>query len=123
MFQIRNRQEQISASPEKFCLELEALSHMRLALAILSVTLAGSAWGQMLQDMGPPQHRLVHRQLVVLRVNPLGLLYDGRFSYRFRLYQSDSTALRDNFVGIGLAPGASPAFARIGAYAEVQPAS
>ncbi len=96
---------------------------MRLAIAVLMATVAAPALGQMLQTMTPPQHRLVHRQLVVLRVNPLGLLYDGRFMYRFRLYASEKTALRDNFVGVGVAPGLSPAFARAGVYVELQPAS
>lgn len=92
-----------------------------LLAAVLLVSSAASA--QLLQDRGPPKHRIVHRNTLALRVNPLGLLYEGRFIYRFRLYQSDSPVLRDNFVGIGLSPGASPAFARIGIYAEVAPAS
>ena len=96
---------------------------MRLAIAVLLAVVAADASAQMLADMGPPQHRLVHRQILVIRVNPLGLLYDGRFMYRFRLYASESKALRDNFFGIGLAPGASPAFARGGLYVELQPAS
>ncbi|MBL8955311.1 MAG: hypothetical protein JNK82_31345 [Myxococcaceae bacterium] len=96
---------------------------MRLLLVLVFVTVGSAAHAQMLQDMTPPQHRLVHRQVLVLRVNPLGLLYDGRFMYRFRLYGSDRPALRDNFIGVGIAPGASPAFGRIGAYVEFQPAS
>jgi len=96
---------------------------MRLGFALLAVSVATAAHAQMLQNMTPPKHRLVHRQILVLRVNPLGLLYDGRFMYRFRLYESDSPALRDNFVGIGVAPGLSPAFARAGVYVELQPAS
>lgn len=90
------------------------------AAAFLTSTVASA---QMLQDRSPPQHRIVHRNTLALRVNPLGLLYEGRFVYRFRLYPSDSATLRDNFVGIGLAPGASPAFARLGLYVEVAPAS
>ena len=77
----------------------------------------------MLSDRGPPLHRFVHRNTVAIRVNPLGLIYEGRFAYRQRLYESQSTALRDNFLGIGIAPGASPAFARIGVLVEVQPAT
>lgn len=96
---------------------------MRPAIAVLCAVVAADASAQMLQNMTPPQHRLVHRQILVTRVNPLGLLYDGRFMYRFRLYESERPALRDNFIGIGIAPGASPAFARGGLYVEVQPAS
>lgn len=94
-----------------------------LAAVAVAALLSSSANAQMLIDRGPPKHRLVHRNTVALRYNPLGLLYEGRFMYRLRLYPSDSPTLRDNFVGIGLAPGASPAFARLGLYAEVAPAS
>jgi hypothetical protein len=75
----------------------------------------------MLQDQAPPQHRIVHKNTFALRYNPLGLIYDGKFSYRYRLYESDSKALRDNFIGIGVAPIASPAFVRIGPYLEFNP--
>jgi|GEM_PF-5982523 len=86
-----------------------------LRLSMFVVVLAASvAPAQMLNDQGPPLHRIVHKNTFALRYNPLGLLYDGRFSYRLRLYQSDSKALRDNFIGIGLAPTASPAFVRAG---------
>lgn len=95
-------------------------SFVRSLLVIVALSpLAARA--QMLNDQGPPQHRLVHRNTFALRVNPLGLLYDGRFMYRFRLYASESKALRDNFLGIGLAPTASPAFVRVGPYVEFNP--
>jgi hypothetical protein len=90
-------------------------------LAMLIVLLAGGARAQTLQDGPPPQHRLVYRNSVFLRVNPLGLIDEARISYRARLFRSESPALRDNFVGVGLAPGASPAFGRLGVLVEVQP--
>ncbi|MEN9798369.1 MAG: hypothetical protein RL653_2065 [Pseudomonadota bacterium] len=91
--------------------------------SVLLLTLLGAlpASAQLLQDRGPPPQRFVHRSTVALRYNPLGLLYDGRFSYRFRLYESSSVALRDNFVGFGLAPTASPAFLKVGPYVEFNP--
>lgn len=89
-----------------------------LGLAVLLSTVASA---QMLNDTAPPQHRLVHKNLIAVRVNPLGLLYDGRFAYRFRLYSSESKVLRDNFLGVGIAPTASPAFVRIGPYVEFNP--
>lgn len=88
-----------------------------LAVAVLAVP----ARAQMLNDQAPPQHRIVHKNTFALRYNPLGLLYDGRFSYRLRLYETDSKALRDNFIGVGIAPTASPAFVRIGPYVEFNP--
>lgn len=96
---------------------------MRLRWLTLVLLCSTPSLAQMLSDRAPPLHRLVHRQTLAIRVNPLGLIYDGRFAYRQRLYFSESTALRDNFVGLGLAPGASPAFGRIGALLEVQPAT
>lgn len=95
---------------------------MRL-LVVLLLLAAGPASAQMLQDRAPPPQRLVHRNTLALRYNPLGLLYDGRFSYRFRLYESASVALRDNFVGFGVAPTASPAFVKVGPWVEFNPLS
>lgn len=95
---------------------------MALRTALLSVVLGSSiASAQMLTEQGPPQHRIVHKNTLALRVNPLGLIYDGRFAYRLRLYQSDSKVLRDNYLGIGIAPNASPAFVGIGPYLEFSP--
>jgi hypothetical protein len=89
--------------------------------ALLTLLLSTAATAQTLQYQTPPLHRVVHRNTFALRVNPLGLLYEGRFMYRLRLYESDSLALRDNFIGVGFTPIASPAFIRAGAYVEVQP--
>lgn len=91
------------------------------AVSAVVLAWAATASGQTLQYQTPPLHRIIHRNTFALRVNPLGLLYEGRFAYRLRLYESDSMALRDNFIGIGLTPVASPAFIRAGAYVEVQP--
>lgn len=95
---------------------------MPVRIVLLAALISSSvASAQMLADQAPPQHRIVHRNTFALRYNPLGLLYDGRFSYRFRLYQSDSKSLRDNFIGVGIAPTMSPAFLRVGPYVEFNP--
>lgn len=97
---------------------------MRSRLWVLAVVLSSTvASAQMLNDQGPPQWRIVHKNTFALRYNPLGLLYDGRFSLRYRLYESESAAFRDNFVGLGIAPTASPAFVRIGPFIEFNPLS
>jgi hypothetical protein len=98
------------------------LSWRAVAAAIILLQ-TSIARAQMLAERGPPQHRIVHKNTFAIRYNPLGLLYDGRFSYRYRLYESTSKALRDNFIGVGIAPTASPAFLRIGPYVEFHPAS
>ncbi len=91
------------------------------ACCALLVLASLPAVAQMWNDSAPPQHRLVHKNTLAFRVNPLGLLYDGRFSYRLRLYESESKVLRDNFIGVGVAPTMSPAFLRIGPYVEFNP--
>jgi hypothetical protein len=78
---------------------------------------------QALANRAPPDHRIVHRSVLALRGNPSGLNYDGRLGYRLRLHDSDTVALRDNFVGGGAALALTPAFVRIGPYVEVAPAS
>lgn len=68
-----------------------------------------------------PEVQLYYRSLTAARVNPLGLFELFDLSLRGRFYESDSDALRQNFAGIGLTAGLSPAFGRIGVLAEVQP--
>lgn len=99
-----------------------SLSALVPALAALLVA-APPARAQGYRDGGPPKHRIVYKDLTLVRVNPLGLITDARLSYRYRLYEHPSLALRDNFVSVGLAPTLSAAFARIGPIVEVQPAS
>jgi hypothetical protein len=103
----------------RVCGETRRMS-VRIVLAAAAL-MSSAATAQMLNDQGPPQHRVVHRNTFALRYNPLGLLYDGRFMYRLRLYQAESKVLRDNYVGIGVAPTFSPAFMRIGPYVEFNP--
>jgi hypothetical protein len=93
-------------------------------LAVLAILLVSApAQAQTLTSRAPPPHRLIHRSLVALRANPVGLIYDGRLGYRLRLYDSESLALRDNYAGGGLAATVSPAFVRVGPYVEFAPAS
>jgi hypothetical protein len=42
----------------------------------------------------PAQHRLYYNNLLALRYNPLGAFEEFRFSYRYRLIDSDSRLLR-----------------------------
>ncbi|MCI0573303.1 MAG: hypothetical protein L0Y66_21360 [Myxococcaceae bacterium] len=110
-----------SAAPRSSSIRPEPRFVLRaLLLTVLTASLGG-AQAQTLQDGPPPQHRLVYRNALFVRVNPVGLIDDARITYRFRLYPSESLALRDNFIGIGLAPSASPAFGRVGVLAEFQP--
>lgn len=99
----------------------------------LSLALLPSGWAQRLPESGPksrseiradrtrPLHRINSTHSVVARANPVGLAYFGRLSYQLRLFESDSPVLKDNFIGVGVAPAVTPAYARIGALVEVQP--
>ncbi len=96
---------------------------MRPSVLFFAALLSTSALAQAYVDGPPPLHRIVYRNTLAGRINPLGASYDGRLMYRFRLFESSSLALRDNFIGAGLAITASPAFVNVGPYIEFQPLS
>ncbi|MDP3276840.1 MAG: hypothetical protein Q8Q09_16690 [Deltaproteobacteria bacterium] len=62
-----------------------------------------------------------YRSVTALRLNPLGLYSEIRASYRSRLYQDLATLFRESFVAITPVATISPAWARVGAIAEIQP--
>lgn len=97
------------------------MRHSRGGVLSLVLLLSGVSHAQMLNDRAPPQHRITFKNLTALRYNPLGFLDDARFMYRSRLYESESKALRDNFLGVGLAPTLSPAMLKLGPYVEFNP--
>lgn len=98
-----------------------ALLYSAAAFALALYLAPSIADAQMYRDGPPPRHRVVYRDLTAFRANPLGLISDARFLYRYRLYESDSLALRDNFISVGLAPVLSAGYARAGVQAEFQP--
>lgn len=62
-----------------------------------------------------------YRAVTAARLNPLGLFADLRFSYRSRLYQNLDPIFRDSFVAFSPSVVVSPAWGRVGAFAEIQP--
>ena len=70
-----------------------------------------------------PSDRFTYDTLIGARLNPLGLEVAYNLAYRHRLYASDSLALRDNAVSVGISPTVSPANARMGGFIEVKPLS
>lgn len=70
-----------------------------------------------------PPWRVLYRNLLVARYNPIGLLDEGAVLLRARIYQAEAAALRDNFIGFGPTFAASPAFVRGGGLLELQPLS
>ncbi|NLY94190.1 MAG: hypothetical protein GXY23_09180, partial [Myxococcales bacterium] len=69
----------------------------------------------------PAKHRIVYNANVAARVNPLGLFLFGDVMIAERLFRSRDVLLAQNHFAVGLAPQLSPAFARIGLKAELQP--
>jgi hypothetical protein len=66
---------------------------------------------------------LFYRATVALRLNPLGLFFDGRVGYRMRLFNAPDrhVLLRNTYAALGVSVVASPAFVRPGIALEVQP--
>ncbi|MET0401661.1 MAG: hypothetical protein ABW123_04620, partial [Cystobacter sp.] len=62
-----------------------------------------------------------YRVGVAARANPTGLFTNLSFQLRYRLYESDSPLLKDNFVSVGPVAFVSPAILRGGIGVEFQP--
>lgn len=94
-----------------------------IGLAVLLVWGALSTSRVEAQVDPQPEFSLAYTNLTAARINPLGLLNFTTVSGRLRLFESESDAFKQNYVGFGLVSGLSPAFGRIGALVEVQPMS
>ena len=73
----------------------------------------------------PPiaQHRIVYESTLGARINPIGIEEQLVLGLRERLFESDSLALRDNYVSVALTPTLSPAVTRFGGQIELKPLS
>jgi hypothetical protein len=92
----------------------------------LLVTLVQTAEGATSPPAEAPEQRVVINNLLVLRLNPVGLEYQMRIGYQRRLAELDNSEgrlFRDRFVFFGLAPKLNPAFIKIGPSVEIQPLS
>ena len=67
-----------------------------------------------------PRDRLYYTNATFIRANPLGLIDVFRLGWRRRLSTSDSVFLQDTYTFIGPSALITPAYARIGGYAEAQ---
>lgn len=67
-----------------------------------------------------PAHRLHYNNATFARINPLGLVDQFRVGWRARLSSRDSTLLRDTYSFVGANVIATPAYSRLGLYAEAQ---
>lgn len=67
------------------------------------------------------RHRLVYSNLLVLRVNPLGLEDRLMIGYNYRLYKKTGKLFRDAYIGVAFTPTVSPSIARIGGQIDIAP--
>ncbi len=104
-------------------------SSLVCGLLAAGLLLASSALAQSPPPAKPlpplaPANRLVLNNLVVLRLNPVGLEDQIRFGIQHRLSEEGDRPLwRDAFLFAGIAPRINPAFIKIGPSVEIQPLS
>ncbi len=70
-----------------------------------------------------PRHRLVYRNIVAGRANPVGFVDEITVGYRYQLVARDTPLFRDSFVLAGAHAFVTPAFTRVGPVVEIQPAA
>jgi hypothetical protein len=70
-----------------------------------------------------PRHRIIYRNLLAARANPVGLVDEITVGYRYQLVQRDTELFRDSFLLAGAHAFVTPAFVRVGPVVEVQPAA
>jgi hypothetical protein len=68
-----------------------------------------------------PRLHTFYRVGIAARANPTGLFTNLTFQVRYRLYESESPMLKDNYIGLGPVAFVSPAVARGGLGVEFQP--
>jgi hypothetical protein len=68
-----------------------------------------------------PRHRIVYRNLVAGRANPVGFVDEITVGYRYQLVARDTPLFRDTFLLAGAHAFVTPAFVRVGPVVELQP--
>jgi hypothetical protein len=69
----------------------------------------------------PPKHRIVYSNLLVARLNPLGVEDRLSIGYQYRLYDKPGKLFDGSYLGVSFDPVVSPAMTRIGPTLTVQP--
>lgn len=93
-----------------------------LCLCLL-IACAGTAQAQTVQA---PEHRLVLSNILILRLNPVGMANQIRFGYQRRLFdatQRKSRLFLDTFLFLGISPRINPTSINLGPSIEIQPLS
>lgn len=102
---------------------MRARSALLFSAAASFVLLASALAAAQPEPPPPPKVRVFYRDVLAVRVNPLGLINDTRLSVRRRLFEPSGALTRETFVGVGTSLVLSPAWARFGPFIEVQPLS
>ena len=95
----------------------------RALVAAAVFLLLPTAAARAAEDQPPAiaRHRIVYEEALGVRINPIGVEDQHLLSFRERLYEHASLALRENYLGIGLSPTLAPAVSRFGGHVEVRP--
>lgn len=70
---------------------------------------------------GLQRHRFVYKNLTALRYNPLGLVNEFTFGYRYQLVDKNTTLFKESFIALKAHTFLNPAFGRVGPMLEFQP--
>lgn len=68
-----------------------------------------------------PKHRLVYKNLLAARYNPLGLVNENAIGWAMRLYDRRGTLWEPAYLGLKLHTYVSPAYGRVGPQLEFSP--
>ncbi|MBW2461717.1 MAG: hypothetical protein JRH11_08720, partial [Deltaproteobacteria bacterium] len=100
----------------------KSLQRFVVPLVILVTGFSVCPGNALAQELAPqPELSVYYNNITAGRFNPLGFVDFFDATARLRLFESDSDALTQNYVGLGVAGGASPAWARVGVLAILQP--
>ncbi len=81
----------------------------------------GEASAEEEEYVPPPKGRIWYSNATYMRVNPLGLINSHRVGLRRRISKKSGILFNDTHALIGASALVTPAWARVGGYAEVQP--
>jgi hypothetical protein len=92
-----------------------------VVVVVLVVLGPGVGRAQLGTAVNVARHRLRYRSLTAAQGNPLGLQSDLMLGYRYRLWDRPGVLYRDSFAGAMAIARLNPAYARLGAGAELRP--
>lgn len=98
-------------------------SAVGLALILVAPSLEAEDGEAASEEDVRPRHRISYSNLLLVRLNPLGLEDWIDVGYRYRLYDHTSAVFRDNHASLAFTPTVSPGVARIGGTGEIRPLS